>query len=130
MSSVFARTFDRILWSGTRIDASRAAHSFSCYRRRVEVLILTRCFPPFIISSLFFVSVYSSVMIVVARASSMSGSFWVVSRVARSCPLFCSILLPQLPPRAPASLPLVEGGSTLSLIVALLSAYVIFFSNL
>ena len=75
ISSVFTRTFERILLSRTRPDASRTAQSFSCHRRSIEVSILIRRFPPLIISSLLFVVVYILVIIIITRASSVFGSF-------------------------------------------------------
>ena len=110
ISSVFARTFERVLLSRTRPDASHTAQSFSYYRRSIEVSILIRRFPPLIISSLLFVVVYILVIIIVIRASSVFGSFQMVSRVSRSCPSFCSILPFQPPLRASASLALMKEG--------------------
>jgi hypothetical protein len=57
------------------------------------------------------------VMIVVINASSVSGFFWVVSRLLRCCPEFRCVPSSRPPPRVCASILLVEEGYEVFMIV-------------
>jgi hypothetical protein len=74
----------------------------------MEISTSIRRFLSLIISSLLFVVVYILVIIIVTRASSVFGSFWMVSRETRSYLLFYSILPFWPPPYASVSLVLVR----------------------
>jgi hypothetical protein len=119
MSSVFARIFVNSSLFGARFDAFRTTSSFSCQRRRVEVSISMRYFLPLTVSSLSFVVFRISMMIIVIKASSVSGFFWVAARSSRCCPVFCFISPSRPPPRGCAPLVIVERGYERFLIVIL-----------
>jgi hypothetical protein len=75
MFSVFARIFVISSLFRARFDAFRAALSFSYQRRKVKVSILIRYFFPLTVSSLSSVVFRILMMIVMIRASSVSGFF-------------------------------------------------------
>jgi hypothetical protein len=75
MSSVFARIFVNSSLFGACFDAFRTTSSFSYQRRRVKVSISIKYFSPLTVSSFSFVVFRISMIIIMIKASNVSGFF-------------------------------------------------------